>query len=206
MEKEFDSMTNKENDETMIKNANIDESEKMEDVNQNDESDDTKKVQNSKNKNKKVKKVDIKEELGYKLAEISDKYMRLSADFDNYRKRNLKEKIELTKTANENLLVNILPVMDDFDRALQLIDNAKDIDAVKQGIQLIHNKFSEFIAQNGIKEIDAKDKDFDTDLHEAVTKYPVDSEENKGKVIDIVQKGYTLNDKVIRFAKVVVGE
>lgn len=157
-------------------------------------------------KNKKSKKSHPAEEFGLKLAEISEKYIRLSAEFDNYRKRTLKEKIDLTKTANENLLTNILPLIDDYDRAMQSIDNSTDIDAVKQGIHLIHNKFTDFIAQNGVREITARDCDFNTDLHEAVTKFPVDSDEKKGKVIDVLQKGYTLNDKVIRYAKVVVGE
>ncbi len=141
-----------------------------------------------------------------KLAEINDKYVRLSAEFDNYRRRTLKEKMELTKTAGESLLLALLPVVDDFDRALAHIDEAKDIDALKEGIKLIYNKFGEYIAQQGMKEIEAKEKEFDTDLHEAVTKIPAPTEEMKGKVIDCIEKGYTLHDKVIRFSKVVVGE
>nr|WP_321450384.1 nucleotide exchange factor GrpE [uncultured Carboxylicivirga sp.] len=146
------------------------------------------------------------EKLAGKLAEINDKYVRLSAEFDNYRRRTLKEKMELSKSAGEGLLLAMLPVVDDFDRALAHIDEAKDIDALKEGIKLIYNKFNEYLKQQGIKEIEAKEKDFDTDLHEAITKIPAPTEELKGKVIDCVEKGYTLNEKVIRFSKVVVGE
>jgi molecular chaperone GrpE len=150
---------------------------------------------------------DIKlEELGSKLNEINDKYLRLSAEFDNYRKRTLKEKMELTKSAGEGILKRVLPVIDDFDRALAHLDDAKDSQAIKDGIILIYNKFKEFLNQQGVKEIDAKDQPFDTDLHEAITKIPAPAEEMKGKVIDCVEKGYLLNDKVIRFSKVVVGE
>jgi molecular chaperone GrpE len=141
-----------------------------------------------------------------KLAEMTDKYLRLAAEYDNYRKRTLKEKMELTKSAGEDILVNILPVKDDFERGLDTIDKAKDIDAVKEGVHLIYNKFNEFLKQRGIKEIEAKEKDFDTDLHEAITKIPAPSEELKGKVVDVIEKGYYLNEKVIRFSKVVIGE
>jgi molecular chaperone GrpE len=141
-----------------------------------------------------------------KLDEMNDKYLRLAAEYDNYRKRTLKEKMELTKTAGADILVNILPVMDDFERALSHLDQAKDMNAVKDGIILIYNKFTEFLKQRGIKEIEAKEKDFDTDIHEAITKIPAPTEELKGKVVDVVEKGYYMYDKVIRFSKVVVGE
>ncbi|MGE0088838.1 MAG: nucleotide exchange factor GrpE [Bacteroidales bacterium] len=141
-----------------------------------------------------------------KLDEMNDKYLRLAAEYDNYRKRTLKEKMELTKTAGADILVNILPVMDDFERALSHLDQAKDMVAVKDGITLIYNKFTEFLKQRGIKEIESKEKDFDTDIHEAVTKIPAPTEELKGKVVDVIEKGYYMYDKVIRFSKVVVGE
>ncbi len=146
------------------------------------------------------------EELKKKLEEMNDKYLRLSAEYDNYRKRTLKEKMELTKSAGASVILALLPVIDDFDRALAHLDDAKDLDAVKEGILLIYSKFKEFLAQQGVTEIEATNKDFDTDHHEAITKIPAPSEEMKGKVIDTVEKGYMLNDKVIRFAKVVVGE
>jgi len=141
-----------------------------------------------------------------KLAELQDRYLRLSAEYDNFRKRTLKEKIDLQKRANENLLQAILPVADDFDRAMQSVDEAKDIEAVKEGMKLISGKFSAFLNQQGVKEIKAVNKEFDTDLHEAITKIPAPSKKLKGKVVDVVQKGYFLNDKVLRFSKVVIGE
>lgn len=141
-----------------------------------------------------------------KINELNDKYLRLAAEYDNYRKRTLKERMDLMKTAGEDILINILPVMDDFDRALGSIDQAKEISAVKEGVQLIYSKFRDFLKQRGIKEIEAKEKDFDTDLHEAITKIPAPNENLKGKVVDVVEKGYYLNEKVIRFSKVVIGE
>lgn len=141
-----------------------------------------------------------------KIAELNDKYLRLAAEYDNYRRRTLKERMELTKTAGEDILVNILPVMDDFERALGSIHQAKEIGAVKEGIQLIYNKFADFLKQRGVKEIEAKEKEFDTDLHEAITKIPAPDKKSKGKIVDVVEKGYYLNEKVIRFSKVVIGE
>ena len=152
------------------------------------------------------KKARAEATLEEKLAESRDKYLRLSAEFDNYRKRTLKEKMELTKSAGESILNNILPVMDDFDRALQLMESASDCVSMKEGIDLIYIKFQEFLKANGIKEIEAINKEFDTDLHEAITKIPAPDKKLKGKVVDVIQKGYYLNDKVIRYSKVVVGE
>jgi molecular chaperone GrpE len=151
---------------------------------------------------------DVKKELPAeeKLAEMQDRYLRLSAEFDNYRKRTLREKIELTKNAGENILISILPVMDDFERALKLMETATDCTAMKSGIDLIYNKFSEFLKQNGIKEIESLNKDFNVDLHDAIAKVPVQDESLKGKVVDVVSKGYWLQDKVMRHSKVVVGE
>jgi len=146
------------------------------------------------------------EELGLKVSELNDKYLRLSAEYDNYRKRTLKERMELIKSAGEGTLKALLPVVDDFDRALVHLNEASDLKAVKEGIDLIYIKFQEFLKRNGLVEIDAKNKDFDTDLHEAVTKIPAPSDDMKGKVVDCIEKGYMLNEKIIRFAKVVVGE
>jgi molecular chaperone GrpE len=151
---------------------------------------------------------DVKQEnsVEEKLAEMQDRYLRLSAEFDNYRKRTLREKIELTKNAGENILLSIIPVMDDFERAMKLMETASDCVAMKSGIDLIYNKFFEFLKQNGIKEIESLNKDFDVDLHEAVTKVSVSDKYLKGKVVDVVAKGYWLHDKVIRHSKVIVGE
>ncbi|MFP4487798.1 MAG: nucleotide exchange factor GrpE [Bacteroidales bacterium] len=141
-----------------------------------------------------------------KLAELQDKYLRLSAEFDNYRRRTLKERMELTRSAGESILLGILPVMDDFDRAMNLMESTPECKSMKEGIDLIYGKMKEFLKQNGIREIEAMDKDFDTDLHEAVTKIPATEKKKKGKVVDVIQKGYYLNDKIIRYSKVVVGE
>jgi molecular chaperone GrpE len=141
-----------------------------------------------------------------KLAEMQDKYIRLSAEFDNYRKRTLREKMELSKYAAEDLFLKILPIMDDFDRALSHMETTPECVAMKDGIDLIYNKFSEFLKQNGIKEIEALNIGFDVELHDAIAKVPVQEEEKKGKVVDVVQKGYYIRDKVLRHSKVVVGE
>ena len=141
-----------------------------------------------------------------KLAEMQDKYLRLSAEFDNYRKRTLREKIELSKYAGENLLLSFLPIMDDFERALKHMDSTADCIALKDGIDIMYVKFSDFLKQNGIKEIESLNTNFNVDLHEAVAKVPVEEEDKKGKVVDVVLKGYYLQDKVLRFAKVIVGE
>jgi len=150
---------------------------------------------------KKIEKTDAE-----KLAELNDKYLRLAAEYDNYRRRTLKEKMDLSKSAGADILVNILPVIDDFERGLVTIDKATDVDAIKEGIHLIYSKFQEFLKQRGVKEIQAKEKEFDTDLHEAITKIPAPKEELKGKVVDVIEKGYYLNEKIIRFSKVVIGE
>lgn len=141
-----------------------------------------------------------------KLAEMQDRYLRLSAEFDNYRKRTLREKMELSKYAAEDLLLKILPVMDDFERALKHMEPDSDCAAMKSGIELIYNKMTDFLRQNGVREIESSDSGFNVDLHDAVAKTPVEDEEKKGKIVDVVLKGYYLNDKVIRHAKVVIGD
>lgn len=140
------------------------------------------------------------------LEDLSDKHLRLIAEYDNFRKRTLREKMELSKSAGESILLNILPVIDDFDRARAHLGTASDLDAVKDGIDLIYNKFKEFLKQQGIVEIETENEEFDSETHEAITKIPAPAEDMKGKIIDCVQKGYKLNDKVIRYPKVVVGE
>lgn len=159
-----------------------------------------------KKRSKKDKRDIIIEELGVKFEEVSDKYLRLQAEFDNFRKRISKEKAELIRSGGENVLVSILPVIDDFERALNSFKNIPDDDSMKHGIILIYNKFNDFLKQNKVKEIEVLNMDFNVDLHEAVTKIPALNESLKGKVVDVIQKGYLLNEKVIRFAKVVIGE
>lgn len=140
------------------------------------------------------------------VKEWQDKYLRLSAEFDNYRKRTLKEKMELVATGGEDVIKSLLGVMDDIDRALAAMETAKDVDSVRQGVVLIHQKLMDTLRARGLEEIEAIGQELDTDLHEAVAKVPVQEEEKKGKIIDVVQKGYKLKDKVTRYAKVVVGE
>ncbi len=144
------------------------------------------------------------EALEQKVAELTDRNLRLMAEFDNYRKRTLKERADLIKTAGENIFVNMLPLIDDFERALKAMETAQDVAAVKEGVQLIYDKFIKFLDQNGVKEIPTENAVFDVDRHEAVTTFPAPSEDMKGKIMDCVTKGYTLNDKVIRYPKVVV--
>lgn len=165
-----------------------------------------KKEEKKDKQHKKSKTEEQLEKTEAELAGLKDKHLRLQAEFDNYRKRTLKERMELLKTASESVLTNILPVIDDFERALQTLEQVEKDDHIKDGVKLIYNKFQEFLKQNGIREIEAKEQEFDTDLHEAITTIPAPSEKLKGKIIDVVQKGYYLNDKVIRFSKVVIGE
>ncbi|HKK58840.1 MAG TPA: nucleotide exchange factor GrpE [Salinivirga sp.] len=188
------------------KDENKESSEKEEET-----KDHKKSTKDSKAKgNKKGKKKDPKEEkiqeLGEQVEKLNDRYVRLQAEFDNYRKRTIKEKADLLKSAGEDVLKDMLPVIDDMDRAIETIEAAEDKDAIKAGMQLIDQKFKEFVKQKGVSEIDAMHQEFDTDVHEAMTKIPAPKEELKGKVVDVIQKGYKLNDKVIRFAKVVIGE
>jgi len=150
--------------------------------------------------------VDEFEILTQKCAELNDKNLRLMAEFDNYRKRTAKERMDLLKTASEKVLVEMLPLVDDFERGLKAMETSDDVQAVKDGVELIYSKFSAFLVQNGIKAIPTENEAFDTEFHEAITTFPAPSEELKGKIIDCTSKGYTMNEKVIRFSKVVVGE
>jgi len=146
------------------------------------------------------------DELQTKYNQLNDNYLRTLAEFDNYRKRSLREKADLIKSGGENVLVNVLTIVDDMERGLAAMKETQDVEAVKEGMDLIYGKLQNFLKQNGITAIDTEGKDFDTDHHEAITTFPAPTPEMKGKVVDCVQKGYILNEKVIRFAKVVVGE
>lgn len=140
-----------------------------------------------------------------KVAELQDKYLRQVAEFDNYRKRTLKEKAELILNGGEKTITAILPVLDDMERALKNMDKAKDVPAVKEGVELIFQKFIKILSEQGVKKIETELADFDTDLHEAIAQIPAASEDQKGKVLDCVKTGYKLNEKVIRHAQVAVG-
>ena len=141
-----------------------------------------------------------------KSKELHDKYLRLSAEFDNYRKRTLKEKSELVKTASEDLIRRFIPFVDDVERGLAAVNTSQDIEALKLGMNLIYSRFKDFLQLSGVKEIEAMNQEFNADFHEAVTKIPAVEEAQKGKVVDVVEKGYMLHDKIIRYPKVVVGE
>ena len=152
------------------------------------------------------------EELEKKTAELEDKvakdrddYIRLMAEFDNFRRRTSQEKLELVSMASTDTIKGLLPVLDDCERALKVLMESNDSDAAKEGTELIYNKLMSYLKSKGLAVIEAMNQTFDTDLHEAVAQFPVQDEEQKGKVFDVVQTGYTLNGKVIRFAKVVVG-
>lgn len=144
------------------------------------------------------------DQLKAKLAEMNDKYVRLAAEYDNYRKRTLKEKADLIKGAGSDILVGLLPVVDDFERGLQHMTDSADVASLKEGVDIIYKKFIEFLGKKGVTEIPAKGEAFDADLHEAITTIPAPSEDLKGKCFDCVEKGYKMGDKVIRFSKVVV--
>lgn len=140
-----------------------------------------------------------------KYEELNDKFIRLHAEFDNYRKRTFRERIEFFKTASEDVIKSLLPVIDDFERAIKSMESGDDINTINEGVMLIYNKFKNILTQKGVEEIKTLGEIFNTDFHEAVTNITTEDEEMKGKVVDVVEKGYMLNGKVIRFAKVVVG-
>lgn len=146
------------------------------------------------------------EKLQAELDKLKDTHLRLVAEYDNYRKRTLKEKSELIRSGGEKVLGDLLPVVDDLDIALQNLDKATDLEALKEGMHLIHTKFLDYLMRQGVRPIEATGQDFDDELHEAIATFPAPDEAQKGKVIDCVKKGYTLHDKVLRHASVVVGQ
>jgi molecular chaperone GrpE len=143
--------------------------------------------------------------LQQELDEWKDKYLRLASEFDNFRKRTLKEKSELVKYANEDLIKSILPVLDDFERSLLVIEKSDNLSAIQEGVKLIHHKFKNILSAKGLKPMESLNQAFDSEHHEAITSIPAPQEDLKGKIIDEVEKGYYLDEKVIRFAKVIVG-
>jgi len=175
-----------------------DNSENIEDQNE-----ETIAQQNSDNQ----KKLSKEEELELQNKELNDKYLRLYSDFENFRKRTQKEKLELYKTAGEDVIKALLPILDDFERAFKAIDETKDIEGLKGGVKLIHNKLLNTLKQKGLEEASSSiGKEFNVELHEAITQIPAPKKKDKGKVLDEIKKGYHLNGKVIRYAKVVVGQ
>ena len=163
-------------------------------------------VQEENNNNKQSTDTDKTAEYEATIADLKDKYLRQAAEFDIYRKRVLKEKSELIQNGGESVISSLLPIIDDFERALQNMKKSDDTAALKEGVELIYQKFMKTLESNGLKTIETKEADFNTDFHEAVAMIPAPNDESKGKVVDCVQKGYKLNDKVIRHAKVAVGQ
>jgi molecular chaperone GrpE len=193
-----------EEEQQQSKEAVANEHNEVQEDQDNDLHETAKKKENKKRKGK-AQSAET-ETLKKEMAEINDKYLRLYSEFDNYRRRTSREKLEMAKTASESLIVELLPVLDDFERAIKSAEESKDCDAVKDGMTLIYNKFNSILQKKGLSSIDAVGKDFDTDYHEAISYLPAPSEEEKGKVIEQVEKGYTLQEKVIRYAKVIIGQ
>lgn len=161
----------------------------------------------SKKKSSKADKLaEENEELQIQLAEAKDKYLRLFAEFDNFKKRNIKERLELIKSAAQETMSTLLPVIDDFDRAKQSADDESSEEAFSEGVQLVYNKIHSVLAAKGLKAMESTGELFDPELHEAISEIPAPNDDMKGRVIDTIEKGYYLNDKIIRFAKVVVGK
>lgn len=157
------------------------------------------------NETEQAPELSAEEKLQAEVQQLNDKYLRLYAEFDNYKRRTQKERVELLQTAGKDVIVSLLPVLDDFDRALKAMETAADVAPVKEGILLVSTKLKNTLSQKGLKDVESINEPFNTDFHEAITNIPAPTEDLKGKVIDEVEKGYTLNDNVIRFAKVVVG-
>ena len=187
------------NEEELMSEATQDEAAENEEIQEED-------AQDSAAPAEEEKLAQELEEANKVIEEQKDKYLRLSAEFDNYRKRTMKEKAELILNGAEKTISSILPIVDDFERALKNMETATDVAAVKEGVELIYNKFMSVLGQDGVKVIETKGKPLDTDFHEAIAVIPAPDKSLKGKILDCVQTGYTLNDKVIRHAKVVVGE
>ena len=187
------------NEEELMSEATQDEAAENEEIQEED-------AQDSAAPAEEEKLAQELEEANKVIEEQKDKYLRLSAEFDNYRKRTMKEKAELILNGAEKTISSILPIVDDFERALKNMETATDVAAVKEGVELIYNKFMSVLGQDGVKVIETKEKPLDTDFHEAIAVIPAPDKSLKGKILDCVQTGYTLNDKVIRHAKVVVGE
>ncbi len=206
-----------EKDDELIQNEDVQKNEEQTQMEENtdkmtDETDDTDKKNGifSRRKNKdnnKIKELEAEiENLKREKAELNDRFLRLFSEFDNYKKRVGKEKLELISTASEKVITDILPIIDDFERAIAANEKVDDINSVKEGFGLIYNKLLQIFKRFDVEEIAAKGEVFDTDFHEAIAHIPAPTEEDKGKVVDVTQKGYKLKDKVIRYAKVVVGQ
>lgn len=190
---------------------NVDSEEKVDENQEKTESSSEKTEEKKKGKSffsrNKSKEDELKkhlEEAEEKYKELNDRFLRLYSEFDNYKKRTNKEKLDLLSTASEKVIVGLLPVIDDFERAIAANEKVEDVAAIKEGFVLIYNKLLQLLKRFDVEEINAKGEEFNTDFHEAVTHFPAQNEEDKGKVIDVTEKGYKIKDKVIRYSKVVV--
>lgn len=191
--------------EEKIEDVTFENNENTPDENQEVDIDKKEQKPKSEKKSRKLKAEKKVDELEEKNKELNDKYLRLYSEFDNYRKRTNKERLDLLKSASQEVVVDLLPVLDDFDRAIQAMNDQDVDDETRKGVELVYNKFFNILTQKGLEPMNSVGKDFDTDYHEAITNIPAPSKEMAGKVIDVIQKGYLLNGKIIRFAKVVVG-
>ena len=193
----------KQNIDSNEETENFVNEDQLTDENQNEKV--TEESKPEKKSKKKLSKTEQIQELQYQLAELNDKYLRLFSEFDNYRKRMNKQMGEVIKTASKQLIEDLLPVLDDFDRSIQALKEHNSSTEALEGVELIYNKFFNILKSKGLEPMDSKGKDFDTDYHDAITQTPAPKEELKGKVVDVVEKGYLLNGTIIRHAKVVVG-
>lgn len=177
------------------------ENKEKKDLKPSEEVDEAKNSQTDENSSPDIEKLNEAD----KYAELNDRFLRLYSEFDNYKRRTAKERLELFKTASEGIIVAMLPILDDLDRAIKSNEEIDDIEVLKDGVGLVRNKFKTVLEQNGLEPMDSQGKPFDTDIHEAMTKIPAPKKKLKGRVIDVIEKGYLLNGKVIRYAKVIVG-
>lgn len=207
-QREHDNLSG-ETDKNQMENVDFEEKvdenqEKME--NSSEKTEEKKKGKSffGRNKSKEDELKKQLEEADIKYKELNDRFLRLYSEFDNYKKRTNKEKLDLLSTASEKVIVGLLPVIDDFERAIAANEKAEDVTAIKEGFVLIYNKLLQLLKRFDVEEISAKGEEFNTDFHEAVTHFPAQNEEDKGKVIDVTEKGYKIKDKVIRYSKVVV--
>ena len=201
-------MNNNNDKELMKENKEKEQKSNIEDVKFEDQHKEEKKPKGKSRKKKETKEdklVAQNEELQEKYNDLNDRFLRLYSEFDNFRKRNAKEKLELIKSASQDLIVDLLPILDDLERGIDAFKEHNADPELIKGVELIYNKFYNILKQKGLKSMDSMGKEFDTDWHEALTNIPAPSEDLKGKVVDVIQKGYLLNDKVIRYARVVVG-
>ena len=207
----MDEKENIEQEQNPEVNKEVQEEVNPQTDNLSEETDNAKKggIFSKKNNKDKAKIQELTEQLEkakVEKAELNDRFLRLYSEFDNYKKRVSKEKLDLISTASEKVFVNLLPIIDDFERAISANEKVEDINAIKEGFNLIYNKMLQLLKRFDVEEIAAKGEDFNTGFHEAVTHFPVEKEEDKGKVIDVTEKGYKIKDKVIRYSKVVVGQ